>query len=185
MKKIIPFLVIILLNITSCVDSKDNESQGTPVITQTGRLELAEVGAQSAFIVDNSNFWGKQVGIYQTGAVTYTAYINLDDVDIATDDQKKVYTITCPEIKISDSKYQPLETKEIYTTSGFLRKDVSVKDYHEHEEKELENMKGELAKNKDFKENLISQAKESAKTFLPNMLSKIDPEYTIEVKFSK
>lgn len=171
---------LILLTIPLLLSNCKKDSSVT--VIKTGRVELASVCAQTTFMVDDSGFLGKRIGIYRSGRCEFTAYIEMEEISWNADSVEGILFIKCPPIKVGTPKYHFGELTTIYKESARWRDLISQKEKHDDEKKMVKQLQDSLSQSKDFRSKLISKARQSAEILLPKLL-KFDGSLVPNVQF--
>jgi|GEM_PF-6582951 hypothetical protein len=177
MNKFLWFLISFLACIvfSGCGKSKKK-------IKYTDELELASVSVNRTFVMNDKEgkiLWlipyekaGDRVAIYRMGACVFTAYINLEKINVSSDDDGN-YTIKCPEIKIKGPDYVDFDKR----TCKFKkidydedRKDFEPEEINDEEKKAFKEIK-KLKEDDDFIEKLKETAQKSANVKLKQFIA--------------
>ena len=193
MKKLL-FAVMSLAIFVGCKDKKE------PLWEFQNNLDLAEVHLNRIIeLNDDEKFLGifeksgERKDLLSTGDYIITAYIDLGDVKVETNHDKRMYIIKCPNPKIERRNNHIGFDKETVRWSKIDRKE-GRKDFTENERQKARNeaIKGldkEIRDNENH--SVIVQLKEDAKVNarqnLPLLLRKLDIDrgYRVRVEFDK
>ncbi len=187
-KSIFYLFLLVCLIFSGCSKSKIR-------IKYTDELELASVSVNHTFVLNDKKgkfLWvipyekaGDRIAIYRMGACVFTAYINLGDIKVESEEDERL-TIRCPKIEIKGPVYMDwdkLTCKFKKIDYDEDRKDFEPEEINEEEQKAFEEIE-KLKKDDQFVRELIETARKSANDKLKYFVASsegINPEnITIE-----
>jgi len=153
-------------------------------------IQFKEIGSRSGIFMDMVDWMkkktsvGKRIGVYSFGTY-YSAYMNLNKLtedDIILDRKKKQCTLILPPIEIKEWG-RDFEVKTEHERVTIYRNRLTAQEKAKAKNEVSKILKEEIEKNSRFKQELINNAEEKARSYFSTLLTNWG--YQSEIQFRK